>query len=81
MSDERDVPLAPQHVDELFQQSLLLRTPSRTVLKCFDEDTGVVSERVGELQLRMGHGRTYEWRDYADGSQNGRIVRQRGLTE
>jgi hypothetical protein len=31
-------------------------------LKRFDEDAGVVSEWIRELQLRSGHGRTGKWR-------------------
>ncbi len=77
---EGDVPLAPKHVDKLFQQSLLLSAPCLAVLKRFDNDAGVVSERVGELQLRMGHGRTCKWRSYANGSLNGRIVFPQRLT-
>ena len=79
--DKSDVPLAPKHVDKLFQQSLLLSAPCLAVLKRLDQDTGVVSKWVGELQLRMGHGRTCKWRSYANGSLNGQIVRQTELTE
>ena len=62
MTHKRDVPLAPQHLDELLKQSPLLGAPCRAVLKRFDENAGVVGQRIGELQLRMGHGRTCEWR-------------------
>jgi len=58
-----DVPLASQHVDKLLEQSLLLSAPCLAVLQRFDEDTGVVGQGVGELQLGMGHGRTGEWRN------------------
>ena len=64
--DEGDVVLASEHFDELLQQTLLLRTPGRTVLKSLDQDTGAISKWVGELQLRMGHGRTCKWRSYAN---------------
>ena len=77
--DEGDVPLTPQHMDELLEQPLLLSAPCLPDLKRFDEDTGVVSEWIGELQLRMGHGRTCEWRICANGSKSERIVRQRRL--
>lgn len=59
---EGDVPLAAKHVDELLQQSLLLIAPCLAALKRFDEDAGVVSEWIRELQLRSGHGRTCMWR-------------------
>ena len=69
--NEGDVPLAPKHVDELFQQSLLLITPRISTLQRFDEDAGVVSEWIGKLPLRIGHGRTCKWRSYANRSQYG----------
>ena len=77
---ESDVVLAPEHVDQLFKQSLLLVAACRAALKRFDNDAGIVSEGVVKLQLRMGHGRTCEWRICANGSQNAQIVRQTGLT-
>ena len=55
--DEGYVLLAPEHVDQLLQQSPLLSAPGRAALKRFDNDAGIVSKRVGKLQLRIGHGR------------------------
>ena len=72
---EGNVVLATEHIDELLQQSLALIIPSRVALKRFDNDASIVSQRVGTLQLCIGHGRTCEWRVYANGSQNARIVR------
>ena len=47
--DKGDVVLATEHFDELLQQTFLLRTPGRTVLKRLDQDTGVISKWVREL--------------------------------
>lgn len=54
---ESDVPLATEHVDQLLQNALLLFAPGSTPLKRLDEDAGVVSKRIGKLQLWMDHDR------------------------
>ena len=40
--DEGDVVLAPEHEDQLLQQSLLLIVTGRAALKRFDNDAGVI---------------------------------------
>ena len=62
---ERDVLLASQHADELLKQTLLLISPGCGALYRFDDDAGIVSERVGKLQQSSGHERTCERRSVA----------------